>query len=62
MRQAQSDQIKRNEKKPWLDQTGNHYKIVTAMLIDTWNEHPTYKSISSMQITCMPNTQPMHYT
>ena len=26
--------------KPWLDQTGNHYKIVTIMLIHTWNEHP----------------------
>ena len=26
--------------KPWLDQTGNHYKIVTTMLINTWNEHP----------------------
>ena len=26
--------------KPWLDQTGNHYKIVTTMLIHTWNEHP----------------------
>ena len=25
--------------KPWLDQTGNHYKIVTTMLIHTWNEH-----------------------
>ena len=26
--------------KPWLDQIGNHYKIVTTMLIHTWNEHP----------------------
>ena len=26
--------------KPWLDQTDNHYKIVTTMLIHTWNEHP----------------------
>ena len=26
--------------KPWLDQTDNHYKIVTIMLIHTWNEHP----------------------
>ena len=26
--------------KPWLDQTGNHYKIVTTMLIHSWNEHP----------------------
>ena len=27
-------------KKPYLDQIGNHYKIVTTMLIHTWNEHP----------------------
>ena len=26
--------------KPWLDQTSNHYKIVTTMLIYTWNKHP----------------------
>ena len=26
--------------KPWLDQTGNYYKIVTTILIHTWNEHP----------------------
>ena len=26
--------------KPWLDQIGNHYTIVTTMLIHTWNEHP----------------------
>ena len=25
--------------KPWLDQTGNHYKIVITMVISTWNEH-----------------------
>ena len=25
--------------KPRLDQTCNHYKIVTTMLIHTWNEH-----------------------
>ena len=25
--------------KPWFDQTSNHYKIVTTMLIDTWDEH-----------------------
>ena len=25
--------------KPWLNQIGNHYKIVTTMLIHTWNEH-----------------------
>ena len=25
--------------KPWLDQTGNHYKIVTTILIHTWNEY-----------------------
>ena len=26
--------------KSWLDQTRNHYKIVTTMLSHTWNEHP----------------------
>ena len=26
--------------KSWLDHTSNHYKIVTTMLIHTWNEHP----------------------
>ena len=26
--------------KQWLVQTGNQYKIVTIMLIHTWNEHP----------------------
>ena len=26
--------------KPWFDHTSNHYKIVTTMLIHTWNEHP----------------------
>ena len=25
--------------KSWLDHTSNHYKIVTIMLIHTWNEH-----------------------
>ena len=25
--------------KLWLDQTSNHYKVVTIMLIHTWNEH-----------------------
>ena len=25
--------------KPWLDQTDNLYKIVTTILIHTWNEH-----------------------
>ena len=25
------------EYKPWLDQTNNHYNIVTTMLIHTWN-------------------------
>ena len=50
--------------KPWLDQTDNHYKIVITMLISTWNEHPNIHKAqkSSMQITCMPNTQPMHNT
>ena len=41
MEQAQCDQAKMElSNKPWLDQTGNHYKIVTIMLISTWNEHP----------------------
>ena len=45
MKQAQSDQAKKWKKmelsnKPWLNQTYNHYKIVTTMLIHTWNEHP----------------------
>ena len=26
--------------KPWLNQTGNYYKIVTTIVIHTWNEHP----------------------
>ena len=43
MKQTQSDQAKKKKKelsnKPWLDQTNNHYKIVTTMLIHTWNEH-----------------------
>ena len=30
--------------KPWLDQTGNHYKIVTKMPIHTWNEHPNIQA------------------
>ena len=42
MKQAQSDQAKKMElsNKQWLDQTYNHYKIVTTMLIHVWNEHP----------------------
>ena len=33
--------IKQNgmSNKPCLDQTSNHYKIVTTMFIHTWNEH-----------------------
>ena len=30
--------------KPWLNQTYNHYKIVTTMLIQTWNEHPDIRA------------------
>ena len=48
--------------KPWLDQTGSHYKIVTIMLFTLGMNIRTYKPISSMKITCMPNTQPMHNT
>ena len=41
MKQAQSDQAKMElSNKPWLEQTDNYYKIVTTMLIHTWNEHP----------------------
>ena len=40
MEQAQCDQAKMElSNKPWLDQTSNHYKIVTTILIHTWNEH-----------------------
>ena len=41
MEQAQCDQAKMElSNKPWLEQTDNYYKIVTTMLIHTWNEHP----------------------
>ena len=30
--------------KPWFDQTSNHYKIVTTMLIHTWNEYPNIQA------------------
>ena len=41
MEQAQCDQAKMElSNKSWLDQTGNHYKIVIIILIHTWNEHP----------------------
>ena len=40
MKQAWCDQAKMELiKKPWLDQTSNNYKVVTTMLIHTWNEH-----------------------
>ena len=40
MRQAQCDQARMElSNKSWLDQTSNHYKVVTTMLIHTWNEH-----------------------
>ena len=39
MKQAQCDQAKMElSNKPWLDQTSNHYYIVTTMLIHVWNE------------------------
>ena len=45
MKQVQSDQVKMElSNKPWLDQTYNHYKIVTTMLIHTWNEHPNIQA------------------
>ena len=41
MKQAQCDQAKMElSNKLQLDQTNNHYNIVTAMLIHTWNEQP----------------------
>ena len=41
MKQAQCDQAKMElSNKPWLEQTSNHYNIVTTMLIHTWNEQP----------------------
>ena len=41
MELAQCDQAKIElSNKPWLDQTSNHYNIVTTMLIHTWNEQP----------------------
>ena len=40
MKQAISDQAKMELwNKPWLDQTGNHYKVVITVLIHTLNEH-----------------------
>ena len=40
MNQAQSDQAKMElSNKTQLDQIDNHDKIVTTMLIHTWNEH-----------------------
>ena len=40
MKQAWCDQAKMElRNKSWLDQISNHYKVVTTMLIHTWNEH-----------------------
>ena len=40
MKQAICDQAKMElRNKPWLDQPSNHYKVVTTMLVYTWNEH-----------------------
>ena len=40
MKQAICDQAKMElRNKPWLDETINHYKVVTTMLIHTWDEH-----------------------
>ena len=45
MEQAKCDQAKIElSNKPWLDQIGNHYKIVTTILILTWNEHPNIQA------------------
>ena len=41
MEQAQCDQAKMKlSNYPWLDQTSNHYNIMTTMLIYTWNKQP----------------------
>ena len=40
MKQAKGDQAKMKRRtNSWLDQTGNHYKVVITVLIHTWNEH-----------------------
>ena len=45
MEQAQCDQAKMElSSKSWLDQTSNHYNIVTTMLIHTWNEQPDMRA------------------
>ena len=45
MKQAIFDQAKMElRNKSWLDQPSNHYKVVTTMLIHTWNE---YKDIQA---------------
>ena len=45
MKQAQCDQAKMElSNKSQLDQTSNHYNIVTTMLIHTWNEQPDMKA------------------
>ena len=45
MEQEKCDQAKIElNNKPWLDQIGNHYKIVTTILILTWNEHPNIQA------------------
>ena len=63
MKQAKGDQARMKlRNKPWLDQTSNHYKVVITMLIYTWNEHLNIQVNKTMQVTCMPNTQPMHNT
>ena len=39
-KQAICDQAKMElRNKPWLDQISNHYKVMTIMYIQTWNEH-----------------------
>ena len=45
MEQAQCNQAKLElSNKLWLDQTSNHYNIVTTMLIHTWNEQPDMRA------------------
>ena len=51
--------------KPWLDQTGNHYKIVTTMFIHTWNEHPDIQvnklNVNHLHAQHLTNAQYLKY-
>ena len=51
--------------KPWFDHTSNHYKIVTTMLIHTWNEHPDIQAnklnANHLHVQHSTNAQYMKY-